>query len=778
MKNQMSPSQSAQQLHPSQTPSQHNSTLAISPFVVTKSSSRLPTQRPSQGQHAQSVQEGSHHQSPYRALATSPLFQRTNQRATIDDALTTPHQKSTTSQNNNSSLLASMSKIGTFGTTIPSTLRKVSVQREYRDDDINSQPQGDNTGEKGNNANGNNLLSVDASSYNAGHTTTTTTLTTTTRTTATSAEIDYTDLTSIEKLRLWRHDALMQHMYRTAEYIGNKIYTITADPNDAFWLAQVFYNNGSYLRAIELLSKDSYATSNVICRYLMGLCLFKLERFDDALDIVGETNPFATSKEKIDVENPEIPIQADGGIKIESSLCFLRGKIFLSQNNFTKAKQSLKDAILIDVKNFEAYEELICKNLLSPEEQWNLYQSLDFSGLDDNEEMIRNLYKISLSQYLNNAEIESSETLLTQEYGLGNSVDVMRSKLEKLFIQWKFNECLELCERALEDDEFNPTVLPIYLSCLFELGGDNKLFLISHNLAENFPKWAITWFSVATYYMSLNNIPMARKYFSKASILDPTFSSAWLGFAHTFALEGEHDQAISAYSTASRFFPGIHLPNMFLGMEYMASSTLSLAEEYFTLAYDTCRFDPLLLNEMGVLYFKKNELSKSKKYLKKALESLRASNMTSKMAFSIQMNLAHTYRKLGENERAIKCFKAVLEESGHDADIYCSLGFLYLKTNQLEKAVDYLHNSLSLKPTNNSAQELLLHALELNVSMTIDDLHPLMVNAKLQDDTSLQRKRSTGSSFDPINITKKLKITGKSRKPTVDGDGDETMELE
>lgn len=43
---------------------------------------------------------------------------------------------------------------------------------------------------------------------------------------------------------------------------------------------------------------------------------------------------------------------------------------------------------------------------------------------------------------------------------------------------------------------------------------------------------------------------------SKTSLMDPRFAPAWIAFAHTFALEGEHDHAVTAYSTCARMFTG------------------------------------------------------------------------------------------------------------------------------------------------------------------------------------------------------------------------------
>ena len=86
---------------------------------------------------------------------------------------------------------------------------------------------------------------------------------------------------------------------------------------------------------------------------------------------------------------------------------------------------------------------------------------------------------------------------------------------------------------------------------------------------------------------------------SKASTMDVHFGPAWIGFAHTFAAEGEHDQAISAYSTAARLFMGSHLPQVFLGMQNHALNNMTLADEFLKTAHGLCATDPLLLERDG-----------------------------------------------------------------------------------------------------------------------------------------------------------------------------------
>ena len=102
-------------------------------------------------------------------------------------------------------------------------------------------------------------------------------------------------------------------------------------------------------------------------------------------------------------------------------------------------------------------------------------------------------------------------------------------------------------------------------------------------------------------------------------MIDSRFAPAWIAFAHSFAYEGEHDQAITAYSTSARLFQGYvldivivliirsHLPLLFIGMEHLQLSTSNLAEEFFWAAEKISPTDPLLLNELGVIAYNKDE---------------------------------------------------------------------------------------------------------------------------------------------------------------------------
>jgi len=116
-----------------------------------------------------------------------------------------------------------------------------------------------------------------------------------------------------------------------------------------------------------------------------------------------------------------------------------------------------------------------------------------------------------------------------------------------------------LFSRILEMDPLSHSCLPVHVACLYELNETNKIFILGHQLVDKLPQSAIAWYTVGAFYLSTGKHHEARRFFSKASTLDPQMIPAWIGFAHSFAFESEHDQAISAYSAAARIAKGYHI---------------------------------------------------------------------------------------------------------------------------------------------------------------------------------------------------------------------------
>lgn len=402
-------------------------------------------------------------------------------------------------------------------------------------------------------------------------------------------------------------------------------------------------------------------------------------------------------------------------------MCFLRGLCYAKQNAFDRAKECYKNAVQIDVQCFEAFEQLMKNCLMSPDEEWAFLESLDFDAIsitDDTSssqeaaEFTKMLYTTRLSKYKNPAAFTAATETLSTHYNLATNPDLLLSKADLLFTQCRFKEALAITNSILENDKYNFSIYPLHLACLYELQLKNALFLISHDLADNHPEEPCTWLAVGIYYLAINKVAEARRYFSKASMMDPHFGPAWIGFAHTFAAEGEHDQAISAYSTAARLFMGTHLPQLFLGMQNHMLNNMTIADEFLKTAYGLCKTDPLLLNEMGVVFYHQDRLDGAVTMFDKALEIANEIDSDPSAWISTRANLGHAYRRLQQWDLALAEFDEVLRLGGKDPSIFCAKGLVLMEQRRPFEAVHVFHEALAISPQDAIATELLNKALD------------------------------------------------------------------
>ncbi|KAF2793651.1 anaphase-promoting complex subunit Cut9 [Melanomma pulvis-pyrius CBS 109.77] len=554
-------------------------------------------------------------------------------------------------------------------------------------------------------------------------------------------------------LREWRQDAVNKHQYETAIFVADKLLALTRDDNDAYWLAQVHFSTGNYSRAQTFLSRGSLLERQPQCRYLAAHCSIKLGKTDEALTILGDKNPThlisapgserqklrhvdvnsrvgarhhkAASRSDRQPTSEERDKEDVSSLKYEAGMCYLRGVCYAKQNSFDRAKECYKIAVQIDVQCFEAFDALMANSLMSPAEEWKFLESLNFDTISvsnnpslsqEAAQFTRTLYTTRLSKYSRPDEFANATESLSTHYNLSDNADILLSKADLKFTQCRFREALALTSSVLSTDKYNFAILPVHLACLHELGQKNALFLLSHDLADTHPSEPCSWLAVGIYYLCISRIAEARRYFSKASMMDPHFGPAWIGFAHTFAAEGEHDQAISAYSTAARLFQGTHLPQLFLGMQNLQLNNLSLAHEYLNTAFDLCQTDPLLLNEMGVVYYHEDALIDAISMFRRALTISDKNEADPDAWIPTRTNLAHALRRSGQLDEALATFDEVLRHGVKDSGIFTAKGLVLLEMGRSWDAVIALHEALAVTPQDPMATDLLGRALEANES--------------------------------------------------------------
>lgn len=478
-------------------------------------------------------------------------------------------------------------------------------------------------------------------------------------------------MSQVDALRDWRQQAEEDGNSATAELVADKIVALTGDVDDAHAFAQILFRYTNYLRAADVLRKNPKFADNIKCRRLIVRALIAAGQYDDALTF--------TERE-------------------DSQLLYLKGEIYTQKTQFDQAKQAYIKAVRADSKNFEAFERLVNRRLLNQEEQRDLIASLDFQSMGDSEDLVKSLYLMYTTPIGPNGDlVAESLSHLSEEYDLGSNSDVLACKAQASFAQGNFTKCKELCEQVIAQDKYNLTVHPTYVCALYDMKDSNGLYKLGHELSEYAADKAITWVVVGSYYLAIENNAEARRYFSKATLIDPYCDTAWIGFGHTFTNEGEHEQAITAFSTAARLFPGAHQPNLFLGMEYLQLNNLPLAYEYLTTANNICQGgDALLLNEIGVLHYHRGELNNAVTVFYSGLELVDKLGCDRSTILTIKANLAYAFRRMGRLQDALKLFEEVARSASLDSSLLTALGLVHFELHDYDDAITCLNEALSL----------------------------------------------------------------------------------
>lgn len=167
------------------------------------------------------------------------------------------------------------------------------------------------------------------------------------------------------------------------------------------------------------------------------------------------------------------------------------------------------------------------------------------------------MYVSKLRKESHVVEIAAARRELTNKYALGNNSDVLVSLAEELYAAFKWEECYVVTSKILKKVPGHSEALTLHLACMHHIPRLYlALFALAKDLVETDPHEATTWWAVGLWYYSGQRWAEARRYFSKANLIDQRFAPAWITFAHSYRQEGEHDQAITAYSTAARNFQG------------------------------------------------------------------------------------------------------------------------------------------------------------------------------------------------------------------------------
>lgn len=94
-----------------------------------------------------------------------------------------------------------------------------------------------------------------------------------------------------------------------------------------------------------------------MCQYLAALCAVNLEKYPDALQLLGEPDP--------DLLKKQMPTEQK---KLESALQHLRGIVYGKMSDYERAKECHLSAVKLDVQCYESFNLLVSGHMLTAEE--------------------------------------------------------------------------------------------------------------------------------------------------------------------------------------------------------------------------------------------------------------------------------------------------------------------------------------------------------------------------------------------------------------------------
>lgn len=426
---------------------------------------------------------------------------------------------------------------------------------------------------------------------------------------------------------------------------------------------------------------------------------------------------------------------ATGGCNPLAALCCLRGRMYAEVDRQARAVTWLKLALAIDYKCIDALQTLLSRHLLSQPEQRDLLRSIQFSPVDENLKILYASLVGGGSEGSGSGTGGAVETLRTfdelDRRGLGDSANVLTSKADFLYHSYDSRSALDVCRSILRTDPHNLECMPVYLASLLDLQIKPQLFFTAHQLADQAPSSALAWHALGCYNLLLTRFEHAWKLFNKAAQAEPSNAIHWVGMGNAAAEQDDSDRAVGAYRAATRASAGSPQPPLYIGMEYLHTNNLGLAQHFLSLASkrsgsnsleddsDSCG-DPLVLNELGVLAFRRGRHAQACTLFEKALKAASAvitSHGSGVGTAGAQweptlVNLGHCHRKLKRYGDAVAAFTRALVFKPNSAGTLAALGYTRHLQGRLEDAIMCYHQALGLKPSDPLMQQLLSRALK------------------------------------------------------------------
>jgi tetratricopeptide (TPR) repeat protein len=323
--------------------------------------------------------------------------------------------------------------------------------------------------------------------------------------------------------------------------------------------------------------------------------------------------------------------------------------------------------------------------------------------------------------------VDAAFNKLWNEYKLDHCPQVLAMAARRSYRRCDWKASLAYCQELAQLDPAMTDAAFCYVATLVILGHKRVLFRLAHEWVDASPKSAQAWFAVGAYYFCCERYHVAQRHFCRATRLDPQCTEAWIAFGCSFAACDESDQALASFRAAQRLSPGEHSSLLYMGMEYVRTNHLVLAQYFLESALSTSGGDPLCSHELGVLASLKGDHGASIPFFQRALAATVGGDSIEE---TIDMshdpyweptlfNLGHSFRKTRQFPKAQKCFERCVSLCPDKFSTYAALAFTKHLMSDLDGAIEYYHQALSCKPDDPFSTEMLNRALREALSTTL-----------------------------------------------------------
>ena len=565
---------------------------------------------------------------------------------------------------------------------------------------------------------------------------------------------------TICQLRDMVHDALAKNLYTTASFFSERLIRFPdADTSDSILFARCYLSGGEPRRCLAALEQRGLLSANdlqnvsdalnpistttrknkpIIDKNILSAinlaaqCLLTLEQYDDCIalldpliildDITANGEAVAWCRHIIPSSSTLISTDE---INIMSAIYCTVGRCYDALDNRPKALKALVSAIRIDAACIEAVEYIGINGMMSSKEKILLFHKA--ISLSQGREWLEGYYRFMLL----NESPENVDDVNTDSDSNDNIENHMKSAIwlarsaEYKYDQHFSEEAYRLSRHAYTLDPFDPRGLLVYIASMVDLNLKTELFYLAHELANTYPRMAISWYAVGCYYWACKKLEMAQRFLVKSTKIDKTFAKAWVILGHVLSAQEESEHAISAFRTASRLLPGDHRPLVFMAKELVRTNYLSLALNMLSGALEISPSDPTVLNELGVVYIRLDRINEAIDHFSRAVALVHSTSASQQNASyrrgfgeEIFSNYATALRKCKRYDEALHWYSLCLAINPMDASTHAGIAFTHHLCQHYDDAISSYHRALGLQPTYTFCSEMLNRAMEDSVKYT------------------------------------------------------------